>query len=293
VISALDSGGGFCILGGRATGSDSRLCSDIARMLPPADVRLADGGGPSIAARLCAGSHKSNVAIPPRFRNLAEHVDENVRPVAAAAGDAVVFTEANSAPPPPPRRRPPGPVQWCTAGPTQQWQGSSVVWARARGAPDGWAGGHTVSAAPSSLSPPCAAVLSLRPPAPPQRTAPSRGRWRGGRAPRSSTSTTPAARPGAATTSTPTTTVAPAPPPPPPLGPAAAPSRSRPHRTRIAPARRPVYKPSGPPRLCNAVTPAPCLTAHAAHYEDMDEARLGILEPPYARRPDAPFLARF
>jgi hypothetical protein len=35
------------------------------------------------------------------------------------------------------------------------------------------------------------------------------------------------------------------------------------------------------------------VSGHAAHYEDMDEVRLEILEPPYARRPNAPFLAKF
>lgn len=33
--------------------------------------------------------------------------------------------------------------------------------------------------------------------------------------------------------------------------------------------------------------------ADYAHYEDMDEDKLTILEPPYARRQDAPFLAKF
>lgn len=41
-----------------------------------------------------AGSHKSNVGLPERFRDLSQRVMPAVRPVPAAAGDCIIFTEA-------------------------------------------------------------------------------------------------------------------------------------------------------------------------------------------------------
>lgn len=40
------------------------------------------------------GSHKANVDLPQKYRNLNEHIDENVRPIPAGPGDCIIFTEA-------------------------------------------------------------------------------------------------------------------------------------------------------------------------------------------------------
>ena len=44
------------------------------------------------------GSHKANVSLPDKYRNLDEYIDENVRAIGCKAGDCIIFTEALSAP---------------------------------------------------------------------------------------------------------------------------------------------------------------------------------------------------
>jgi ectoine hydroxylase-related dioxygenase (phytanoyl-CoA dioxygenase family) len=39
------------------------------------------------------GSHKSNVALPPRYMDLSKRIDRAVHRVPAAAGDCIIFTE--------------------------------------------------------------------------------------------------------------------------------------------------------------------------------------------------------
>ena len=40
------------------------------------------------------GSHKSNLALPPHYRDLSQEIADAVRPIPAAPGDCIIFTEA-------------------------------------------------------------------------------------------------------------------------------------------------------------------------------------------------------
>ena len=53
---------------------------------------VGPGGGAGIP-----GSHKANVNLPDSYRNLDEHIDENVRPIGCKAGDCIIFVRCADA----------------------------------------------------------------------------------------------------------------------------------------------------------------------------------------------------
>lgn len=85
-------GGGNGFFGFRNGNFANGLVS-VTYELEDTDCNPAGGGFCCIP-----GSHKANVSLPDKYRNLDEYIDENVRAIGCKAGDCIIFTEALSAP---------------------------------------------------------------------------------------------------------------------------------------------------------------------------------------------------